>query len=229
MVEAQEGVYVHMPERFTTTIAKPREAYFEAMDLTAVSEIRELHTYWSPEPDEFDPASNRGVLSSYQSHLLSVMPQREREALQDWSERVPQIEACVQRGHVTQGAISHRLSSAWNRLQALRSLPDIAFDLRRLTKALNCYLGASEVDLVVLMTKTWCQASVGKIVGTTQSCVHHRLLRIAKKLDVLEPSNGPCSRILQAFFAYPYLLREHLTKGSTGKSLWKPFTILNRV
>ena len=94
--------------------------------------------------------------------FIDKLPERERDLLEMYfKKKKKQKEIAVFFG-VTQGAISHRLSRAIERLEFLRDMPKLTVGLDVLLKG---HFEDFEVDLINCMVQTTCQSETANLLN----------------------------------------------------------------
>jgi predicted DNA-binding protein YlxM (UPF0122 family) len=120
---------------------------------------------------------------------------------------------------VSQGAISHRIARAKQRLRFLKDLPKVHDKI--LLNRLREQFDDMDVDIVYHMTKTTCQSKVAKIINEkyglngkgsmTQVKVRHKFYRAIDKLAILGEEDPVYNRIhalTEIIRQNPYMLHE---------------------
>jgi predicted XRE-type DNA-binding protein len=124
--------------------------------------------------------------------FIRRLPQREQDLIEMYCRnRKKQKEIAAFFG-VTQGAVSHRLTRAIQRLKYLRDMPKLTQDLRGLLKE---HFTPFDIDVVETMIETTCQSKTAAILNKkhrlrgdkqmTQVKVRHRFERAVAKLEQL--------------------------------------------
>jgi len=144
----------------------------------------ERHSFYRPQESPFK-------LEDYEE-FIRRLPQREQDLIEMYCRaRKKQKEIAAFFG-VTQGAVSHRLTRAIQRLKYLRDMPKLTQDLRELLKD---HFSSFDIDVVETMIETTCQSKTAALLNRrhrlrgdkqmTQVKVRHRFERAVMKLETL--------------------------------------------
>lgn len=156
----------------------------------------EIQNRFSSEHHQFSrPQESPFKLEDYEE-FIRRLPQREQDLIEMYCRaRKKQKEIAAFFG-VTQGAVSHRLTRAIERLKYLRDMPKLTQDLREL---LHDHFSPFDIDVVETMIETTCQSKTAALLNKrhrlrgdkqmTQVKVRHRFERARMKLAQLVPDN----------------------------------------
>lgn len=131
---------------------------------------------------------------------------------------------------ITQGAVSHRIARAKQRLEFMRDLPKVSDTV--LLQKLRPHFDQMDIDIVFHMTKTSCQSKVAKIINEkyklagkgsmTQVKVRHKFYKAVDKIETLvaDPIYKQIHELTSKVRARPYILHEvilpHFDRGRSA-------------
>ena len=183
----------------------------------------ERHQFYRPQESAFK-------LEDYEE-FIRRLPQREQDLIEMYCRaRKKQKEIAAFFG-VTQGAVSHRLTRAIQRLKYLRDMPKLTDDLRGL---LRDHFTPFDIDVIETMIETTCRSKTAAILNKrhklrgdrqmTQVKVQHRFERARMRLSQLVPDQ-PRLDIVRKLTEYVsknlYMMHEvilpHFNKGKRVK------------
>lgn len=159
--------------------------------------------------------------------FIEKLPEREQDLIDMYFFQEKNQKEIADYFNVTQGAISHRLSRARNRLKFLRDMPKPDFDLK---KALGAHFTPFEVDVLLYMVETTCQSRTAfllngkyKLRGNdkmTQVKVRHKFIRFMSKIEGLQKKDHRlevCFKLMRYIKKNLYMMHEvilpHFDRG----------------
>ena len=152
----------------------------------------EIQNRYSVEKHSFSrPQESPFRLEDYEE-FIRRLPQREQDLIEMYCRNRKKQKEIASFFGVTQGAISHRITRAIQRLKYLRDMPKLTQDLRELLKD---HLPSFDIDVVETMIETTCQSKTAELLNRrhrlrgdkqmTQVKVRHRFERSVTKLGIL--------------------------------------------
>ena len=162
---------------------------------------------------------------------LERLPPKEYDLIELYYKRGKRQKDIAVLFQVSQGAISHRIARAKERLMFLRYLPKVQDNV--LMAKLKPHFPIIDVDIVFHMTKTTCQSKVAKIINEkyklsgkgsmTQVKVRQKFFRAVEKLGELGQTDPLYERIHSLTLIIqrnPYILHEvvlpHFDRGKSA-------------
>lgn len=152
----------------------------------------EIQNRYSVEKHSFNrPQESPFKLEDYEE-FIRRLPQREQDLIEMYCRSRKKQKEIASFFGVTQGAVSHRLTRAIQRLKYLRDMPKLIGDIRELLKDHFC---SFDIDVVETMIETTCQSRTAELLNKryrlrgdkqmTQVKVRHRFERSVIKLQKL--------------------------------------------
>lgn len=148
----------------------------------------EKHTFVRPQESPFK-------LEDYEN-FIRRLPQREQDLIEMYCRARKKQKEIASFFGVTQGAISHRITRAKQRLKFLRDMPKLTVDIREVLKD---HISPFDIEVVEIMIETTCQSRTAEILNKrhrlkgekqmTQVKVRHRFERARAKLVRLIPDH----------------------------------------
>lgn len=156
----------------------------------------EIQNRYSVERHAFNrPQESSFKLEDYED-FIRRLPQREQDLIDMYCKNRKKQKEIASFFGVTQGAVSHRLTRALERLRFLRDMPKLTQDLRVLLKD---HFISFDIDVVETMIETTCQSKTAEILNKrhrlrgdkqmTQVKVRHRFERSIAKLEQMVPDH----------------------------------------
>jgi predicted transcriptional regulator len=156
----------------------------------------EIQNRYSVEKHSFSrPQESPFKLEDYEE-FIRRLPQREQDLIEMYCRNRKKQKEIASFFGVTQGAVSHRLTRAIQRLKYLRDMPKLTGDLRELLKG---HLSPFDIDVVETMIETTCQSRTAELLNKrhrlrgdkqmTQVKVRHRFERSVIKMQQLVPDH----------------------------------------
>lgn len=152
----------------------------------------EIQNRFSSEKYQFSASSERQFKLEDYEEFIRRLPQREQDLIDMYCRQRKKQKEIAAFFEVTQGAISHRITRAIQRLKYLRDMPKLTQDLREL---LAPYFSPFDIDVIETMVETTCQSKTASLLNKrhrlrgdkqmTQVKVRHRFERSRMKLAQL--------------------------------------------
>jgi len=152
----------------------------------------EIQNRYSSDDHSFNrPQESQFKLEDYED-FIRRLPQREQDLIDMYCRAHKKQKEIASFFGVTQGAVSHRLTRALERLKFLRDMPKLTEDLRELLKD---HFVSFDIDVIETMIETTCQSKTAELLNKrhrlrgdkqmTQVKVRHRFERSIAKLEQL--------------------------------------------
>jgi len=184
-------------------------------------------TYSTTKEDFDEYGEDLSFFSDFEPYL-ERLPPKEYDLIELYFKRGKRQKDIAVLFGVSQGAISHRIARAKERLQFLKDLPKVSDSLLR--SKLRENFDPVEVDIVFWMVQTTCQSKVAKMVNEkyglkekqcmTQVKVRHKFYKAIEQLALLGERDALVAKIHDLTLriqANPYMLHEvilpHFDKG----------------
>jgi predicted DNA-binding protein YlxM (UPF0122 family) len=179
---------------------------------------------------EFDEFQEDAAFFEAFRPYLERLPPKEYDLIELYYKKGKRQKDIAVLFQVSQGAISHRIARAKERLEFLRDLPKIS-DIVLLAK-LRPHFDNVDVDIIYHMTKTTCQSKVAKIINEkyklvgkgsmTQVKVRHKFYKAIEKIETLkeDPAYERIWLLTKKIQKNPYVLHEvilpHFDRGRSA-------------
>jgi hypothetical protein len=173
----------------------------------------------------FEQEDNPFCIEEFQP-FIAKLPQREIDLIDMYFRIGKKQKEIAEYFSVTQGAISHRLSRACERLEFLRDMPKVNGNL---SKILSAYFTPFEIDLIITMIQTTCQSRTAHLLNKkyrlvdnermTQVKIRHKFDRYIERVEKLKRGHAElvvCFNLMRYIKRNLYMMHEvilpHFTK-----------------